>query len=97
MIRLLTPPFPSELAKWCAYALLLLTPGSFFVLPVLWLIRRMPLRPRAGKGALQESTGLPVSPCAPHPFSYNKWIAEWRRRDDQVHGRATKDHARAPA
>ena len=56
MFRPLTPPFPRELAKWCAYALLLLAPGSFFVLPLLWLVRRMPLRPRAGKGGLQEST-----------------------------------------
>ena len=26
-------------AKWCAYALLLLAPGSFLVLPVLWAVR----------------------------------------------------------
>ena len=27
-------------AKWGTYALLLLAPGSFLVLPVLWLIKR---------------------------------------------------------
>ena len=25
--------------KWCAYALVLLAPGSFIVLPALWLVR----------------------------------------------------------
>jgi hypothetical protein len=30
---------PRELAKWCTYALLLLAPGSFVILPVLWLYR----------------------------------------------------------
>ena len=25
--------------KWCAYALALLAPGSFIVLPVLWVVR----------------------------------------------------------
>lgn len=28
-----------EVTKWCAYALVLLAPGSFVVLPVLWLVR----------------------------------------------------------
>ena len=40
----LTASSPRELTKWCAYALLLLAPGSFLVLPVLWLVRA-----RAGK------------------------------------------------
>jgi hypothetical protein len=30
---------PRELGKWCAYALIMLAPGSFVVLPVLWLVR----------------------------------------------------------
>jgi hypothetical protein len=30
-----------NLGKWCIYGLLLLTPGSFLVLPVLWLIQRI--------------------------------------------------------
>jgi len=28
-----------EIAKWCAYALVLLAPGSFVFLPVMWLVR----------------------------------------------------------
>ena len=37
--------------KWCAYLLLLLVPGSFFVLPAVWLVRfvRRPL-PATGAG-----------------------------------------------
>ena len=31
---------PRTLAKWCAYALVLLLPGSFIVLAVLWFYRR---------------------------------------------------------
>jgi hypothetical protein len=31
-------------AKWCAYAALLLMPGSFFVLPVVWLVRTLAAR-----------------------------------------------------
>ena len=31
-------------AKWCAYALLLLAPGSFIVLPVVWLVRTLASR-----------------------------------------------------
>ena len=35
------PPLPSaQLGKWCACALLLLAPGSFLVLPILWIVRR---------------------------------------------------------
>jgi len=29
-----------QIAKWCAYALVLLLPGSFVVLALLWLYRR---------------------------------------------------------
>jgi len=28
-----------EIGKWCVYALVLLAPGSFVVLPLLWLAR----------------------------------------------------------
>jgi|InoplaM3SPM_1038593.scaffolds.fasta_scaffold318539_1 hypothetical protein len=31
---------PRDYARWGAYALLLLAPGSFVTLPVAWLIRR---------------------------------------------------------
>ena len=31
---------PRAFVKWGTYALLLIAPGSFVVLPVLWLIRR---------------------------------------------------------
>ena len=30
--------------KWCAYALVLLAPGSFIVLPMLWLARTLAAR-----------------------------------------------------
>jgi hypothetical protein len=30
--------------KWCAYALVLLAPGSFVVLPALWLARALAAR-----------------------------------------------------
>jgi len=30
---------PREIAKWCVYALVLLVPGSFVFLPVMWLVR----------------------------------------------------------
>jgi len=36
-------PQPRALAKWCACALVLLLPGSFVVLPLLWLYRRCAL------------------------------------------------------
>jgi hypothetical protein len=35
-----------EPGKYCALALLLLLPGSFIALPVIWLVRRW--RPTAG-------------------------------------------------
>ena len=38
---------PPELRKWCAYALILLVPGSFVVIPVLWLVRLMRVEPPA--------------------------------------------------
>jgi len=38
MFRHLIASSPRELGKWCAYALMLLAPGSFIVLPVLWLV-----------------------------------------------------------
>ena len=39
MFRPLIASTPRELAKWLTYALVLLAPGSFVVLPVLWLLR----------------------------------------------------------
>jgi|SoiMethySBSTD1v2_1073268.scaffolds.fasta_scaffold21989_2 hypothetical protein len=41
MIRQLIAAVPPEVARWCAYALVLLAPGSFIVLPLLWLARQM--------------------------------------------------------
>ena len=35
---------PREIAKWCSYAIVLLAPGSFVVLPLLWLARHWPAR-----------------------------------------------------
>jgi hypothetical protein len=39
MFRRLIASSPRELGKYCAYALILLAPGSFVVLPVFWLVR----------------------------------------------------------
>ncbi len=39
MLRRLIASSPHELGKWCAYAVILLVPGTFVVLPVMWLIR----------------------------------------------------------
>ena len=39
MLRRYIESSPHPLGKWCAYALLLLLPGSLIVLPVLWLVR----------------------------------------------------------
>jgi hypothetical protein len=33
-----------EWAKWCAFALILLTPGSFVIVPVVWLARQWAAR-----------------------------------------------------
>ena len=51
MIYQLTADRPSAraaktCARWCAYALVLLTPGSFVIVPALWLIRRFVLSSR---------------------------------------------------
>jgi hypothetical protein len=37
---------PREIARWCGYAFLLLAPGSFVILPVLWLARHVALKAR---------------------------------------------------
>ena len=42
---LITMP-PREITKWCGYILLLLAPGSFVILPVLWLVRQASLKAR---------------------------------------------------
>ena len=39
MFRRLIASSPRSLSKWCAYTLILLAPGSFVVLPVLWLVK----------------------------------------------------------
>ena len=39
MLRRFEGRSPQELKKWCAYALVLLAPGSFVILPVFWLVR----------------------------------------------------------
>jgi Na+-transporting NADH:ubiquinone oxidoreductase subunit NqrD len=36
-----------SLGKWCIYGLLLLAPGSFLVLPMLWLVRQLTARMKA--------------------------------------------------
>lgn len=38
---------PREITKWCGYVLLLLAPGSFVILPVLWLVRQVTLKSRS--------------------------------------------------
>jgi hypothetical protein len=49
MFRSLTSPSPVELRKWGTYALLLLAPGSFVLIPAYWLARRLAVAPRGGK------------------------------------------------
>ena len=39
MFRRLIASSPRSLSKWCAYTLILLAPGSFIVLPVMWLVK----------------------------------------------------------
>lgn len=64
----LLPP-PRTMAKWCAGALVLLLPGSFVVLAVLWLYRRcaLPSAPpkfapaRASRPGLARVKRLPVA------------------------------------
>jgi uncharacterized membrane protein len=46
MFRPLPALTPTGLGKWCAYALVLLAPGSFIALPVLWLVRHFAFAPR---------------------------------------------------
>lgn len=50
---------PPELWKWCAYALILLAPGSFIVLPAIWLVRMLGVQVAREHGA------------APHPERLN--------------------------
>jgi hypothetical protein len=52
MFRQLLAFSPRDLGKCCAYALILLAPGSFVVLPVLWLVRLV------GVLALRQGTEL---------------------------------------
>ena len=40
MRRFLTQPLSVDPGKCCAVALLLILPGSFIALPVIWLVRR---------------------------------------------------------
>jgi len=49
MFRFLTSASPLELRKWGTYALLLLAPGSFVLLPAYWLLRRLAVRTQAAK------------------------------------------------
>lgn len=39
MFRRLMASSPRELGKYCAFALILFAPGSFVVLPVMWVVR----------------------------------------------------------
>ena len=49
MLRSPASPSPLELRKWGIYALLLLAPGSFVLLPAYWLARRLAVAPRVDK------------------------------------------------
>jgi hypothetical protein len=40
MFNRLIASLPRDLGKWCGCALVLLAPGSFVILPLLWLIRQ---------------------------------------------------------
>jgi hypothetical protein len=57
MFRQLTAPSPREIGKYCAYALILLAPGSFVVLPVLWLVRQF-FVPASRQGTEFSAGGL---------------------------------------
>lgn len=39
---------PREFGKYCAYALILLAPGSFVVLPLIWLVRQFGIQASRG-------------------------------------------------
>jgi hypothetical protein len=43
--------------RWCMYAMILLAPGSLFVLPVFWLVRMLGQASRHGS---VRSAGTPV-------------------------------------
>ena len=68
---------PPKLGQWVAYALILLAPGSFFVLPALWLARRfvgVARRQALRRACLRASAelwaifkGLANGPCASAP------------------------------
>lgn len=47
MIRSLLALSPREFAKWCAYILVLLAPGSFIVIAA-WSLVRLVAAPREG-------------------------------------------------
>ena len=44
MLRRVLGWSPQELKKGCVYALVLLAPGSFVILPVFWLVRMLSAR-----------------------------------------------------
>ena len=46
---------PREWAKWCAYALVLLTPGSFVIVPLYCLVRHGLLRTARLKAAPESA------------------------------------------
>ncbi len=41
-----------QVAKWCGCVLVLLTPGTFVIIPALWLIRRVVLQSRSCKSSV---------------------------------------------
>src|SRR5205085_11951954 len=41
MSRAVLPCGPRVLKRWCLYVLVLLAPGSFVILPVVWCMRRL--------------------------------------------------------
>jgi len=49
MLRPPSVPSSKELGKLCAGALILLVPGSFFVLPAVWLVHRWRKAGRLGE------------------------------------------------
>ena len=53
------------IAKWCACALILLAPGSFVVLPLLWLARHWAARAPAHAGARERETASVAAAQSP--------------------------------
>lgn len=89
MFRSLPPLSARELGKWCGYALVLLLPGSFVVLPVLWLVRldgvraRTRFRPKGGLTLKHRELFRSASPYAEPSGIVQRLRSWWRPRNTE--------------